>query len=150
MQCARDVAGALLTEVRTIVNRVRVDPVDLRATLLALTEGAVGLEVELSLPEELWDLDPARADAIVRCVQEAITNTLRHAQAKQLVIELEQAVDGSIRIAIRDDGCGGRFVEGGGLAGMRERFGSLGGELSIASGSGQGFSIRGAIPAAGR
>jgi signal transduction histidine kinase len=150
VQCARDVAGALLTEVRTIVNRVRVDPVDLRATLLALTEGAVGLEVELSLPEELWDLDPARADAIVRCVQEAITNTLRHAQAKRLVIELEQAVDGSIRIAIRDDGCGGRFVEGGGLAGMRERFGSLGGELSIASGAGQGFSIRGAIPAAGR
>jgi signal transduction histidine kinase len=83
VQCAREVAGALLAEVRTIVNRVRVDPVDLRATLLALTEGAVGLEVELSLPEDLWDLDPARADAIVRCVQEAITNTLRHAQAKR-------------------------------------------------------------------
>ena len=150
VQCARDVAGALLTEVRTIVNRVRVDPVDLRATLLALTEGAVGLEVELSLPEDLWDLDPARADAIIRCVQEAITNTMRHAHAKRLVIELEQAVDGSICIAIRDDGRGGRFVEGGGLAGMRERFGSLGGELSIASEAGQGFSIRGAIPAAGR
>ena len=150
VQCARDVAGALLAEVRTIVNRVRVDPVDLRATLRALTEGAVGLEVELRLPEELWHLDPARADAIVRCVQEAITNTLRHAQAKRLVIELEQAMDGSVCIAIRDDGRGGRFVEGGGIAGMRERFGSLGGELSIASGSGQGFSIRGAIPAAGR
>jgi signal transduction histidine kinase len=150
VQCAREVAGALLAEVRTIVNRVRVDSVDLRATLLALTEGAVGLEVELSLPEDLWDLDPARADAIVRCVQEAITNTLRHAQAKRLVIELEQAMDGSIRIGIRDDGRGGRFVEGGGLAGMRERFGSLGGELSIASGAGQGFSIHGAIPAAGR
>ena len=150
VQCARDVAGALLAEVRTIVNRVRVDPIDLRATLLALTEGAVGLEVEVSLPEDLWDLDPARANAIVRCVQEAITNTLRHAQAKRLVIELEQAVDGSIRIDIRDDGRGGDFVEGGGLAGMRERFGSLGGELSIASGTGRGFSIRGAIPAAGR
>ncbi|MDB6014878.1 MAG: hypothetical protein JWL65_7128 [Gammaproteobacteria bacterium] len=150
VQCAREVAGALLAGVRTIVNRVRVDPVDLRATLLALTEGAVGLEVELSLSEDLWDLDPARADAIVRCVQEAITNTLRHAQAKRLVIELEQAVDGSICIAIRDDGRGGRFVEGGGLAGMRERFRGLGGELSIGSGAGEGFSIRGAIPAAGR
>lgn len=150
VQCARDVAGALLAEVRTIVNRVRVDPIDLRATLLALTEGAVGLEVELSLPEDLWDLDPARADAIFRCVQEAITNTLRHAQAKRLVVELEQAADGSICIDIRDDGRGGDFVEGGGLAGMRERFGTLGGELSIASGAGQGFNIRGAIPAAGR
>ncbi len=40
VQCAREVAGALLAEVRAIVNRVRVDPVDLRATLLALWKGA--------------------------------------------------------------------------------------------------------------
>jgi signal transduction histidine kinase len=147
VQCARDVAGALLAEVRTIVNRVRVDPVDLRTTLLALTKGAVGLEVDLSLPEELWDLDPARVNAIVRCTQEAITNTLRHAQASQLVIELEQAVDGSVCLAIRDNGHGGSFREGGGLAGMRERFERLGGKLSVASAPGQGFSIRGTIPA---
>jgi two-component system sensor histidine kinase DesK len=82
-------------------------------------------------------------------VQEVITNTLRHARATRLVIELEQAVDGSVCIAARDDGQGGRFVEGGGLTGMRERFGSLGGDLSIVSVPGQGFSIRGAIPAAG-
>ena len=126
---------------------MRVDPVDLRTTLLALTKGAVGLEVELSLPEELWDLDPARVNAIVRCTQEAITNTLRHAQASQLVIELEQAVDGSVCLAIRDNGHGGSFREGGGLAGMRERFERLGGKLSVASAPGQGFSIRGTIPA---
>jgi signal transduction histidine kinase len=149
VQCARDVAGALLAEVRTLVNRVRVESVDLRATLLALTESAVELEVELRLPEDLWALDPPRADAIVRCVQEVITNTLRHARAKRLVIELAQAVDGSVRIATRDDGRGGSFVEGGGLTGMRERFVSLGGDLSIASLPGQGFSIRGALPAAG-
>jgi signal transduction histidine kinase len=148
VRCARDVAGALLAEVRSVVNRVRVDPVDLRATLLGLTEGAVGLDVELSLPEDLWALDPPRADAIVRCVQEVITNTLRHAQAKTLVIALEQAADGSVCITTRDDGRGGRFVEGGGLSGMRERFGSLGGDLTITSLPGQGFSIRGAIPAA--
>lgn len=147
VQCARDVAGALLAEVRTIVNRVRVDPVDLRTTLLALTKGAVGLDVELSLPDELWDLDPARMDAIIRCAQEAITNTLRHAQATRLVIELEQAVDGSVSVAIRDNGRGGSFVEGGGLAGMRERFGRLGGKLSVDSRPGQGFSVRGTIPA---
>jgi signal transduction histidine kinase len=149
VKCARDVAGALLAEVRTVVNQVRVDPGDLRATLLALAEGAVGIDVELNLPKDLCALDPARADAIVRCVQEVITNTLRHANATRLVIDLEQALDGSIRLATRDDGRGGRFVEGGGLAGMRERFGGLGGEVSIASQPGGGFSIRGAIPAAG-
>lgn len=149
VQCARDVAGTLLAEVRTVVNRVRVEPVDLRATLLALTENAVELEVELHLPDDLGALDPPRADAIVRCVQEVITNTLRHARATRLVIELEQAVDGSVRIAARDDGRGGNFVEGGGLTGMRERFGNLGGDLSIASLPGRGFSIRGALPTAG-
>jgi signal transduction histidine kinase len=149
VQCARDVAGALLAEVRTVVNRVRVDPADLRATLLALAEGAVGLDVELNMPEELWALDPARADTIVRCVQEVITNTLRHAQATRLVIQLEQAENGSVCVTTRDDGRGGRFVEGSGLAGMRERFRNLGGDLTVASLPGQGFSIRGAIPAAG-
>jgi signal transduction histidine kinase len=140
------VAGALLAEVRSIVNRVRVDPVDFRATLLAIAEGAVGLKVKLNLPEDLGALDPARADAIVRCAQEAITNTLRHAKATQIDIQVEQAVDGAVRIAVRDDGLGGRFVEGGGLAGMRERFTMLGGELSIGSPEGGGFIIRGAIP----
>jgi signal transduction histidine kinase len=149
VQCARDVAGTLLAEVRTLVTRVRVEPLDLRATLLALTENAVGLEVQLRLPDDLWGLDPPRADAIVRCVQEVITNTLRHARASRLIIELHQPVDGSVRITTRDDGCGGSFVEGEGLTGMRERFGRLGGNLSIASPPGQGFSIRGAIPAMG-
>ena len=102
----------MLTEVRSLVNRVRVDPVDLRETLRALAEGAVGLRVELSVPEDLGALDPARADAITRCAQEAITNTLRHAKATQIDIQVEQAVDGELRIAVRDDGCGGRFVEG--------------------------------------
>jgi signal transduction histidine kinase len=149
VHCARDVAGALLAEVRAVVNRVRVDPADLRATLLTLAEGAVGLDVELNMPDELWALDPARADTIVRCVQEVITNTLRHAQATRLVIKLEQAENGSVCVTTRDDGRGGRFVEGSGLAGMRERFRNLGGDPTVASLPGQGFSIRGAIPATG-
>jgi signal transduction histidine kinase len=146
VRSAREVAGALLAEVRSIVNQVRVDPLDLRETLLALAQGAVGLNVKLNLPEDLAALDPARADAIIRCAQEAITNTLRHAKATQIDIQVEQAVDGEVRIAVRDDGRGGRFVEGGGLAGMRERFTLLGGKLSIGSPEGGGFTIRGAIP----
>jgi signal transduction histidine kinase len=149
VRCAREVAGALLTDVRKIVNRVRVNPLDLQATLHALAEGAVGLKVEVNLPKDLGSLDAARADAIVRCAQEAITNTLRHAKATQIAIEVEQPVDGSVRIAVRDDGRGGRFVEGGGLAGMRERFMMLGGELSIDSREGGGFSIHGALPVGG-
>jgi signal transduction histidine kinase len=146
---ARDVAGNLLSEVRDVVARVRVQPVDLRETLTALTRDLAGLEVRLDLPDDLSAMDPARADALLRCVQELITNTLRHAGARELVIELRQGVDGAVTLSARDDGRGGPFVEGQGLAGMRERFEALGGALSCASAEGQGFRVTGAMPAAG-
>lgn len=149
VKCARDVADGLLAEVRSLVDRIRIDPVDLRTTLHALAEGAVGIEVELNMPDEIWALDPARADAIVRCIQEVITNTLRHAQASRLSITLAQDIDGSISLSTQDDGRGGRIVEGAGLAGMRGRFGSLGGELKVSSLPEQGLSLQGSIPPAG-
>jgi signal transduction histidine kinase len=149
VKCAHDVADALLAEVRSLVSKIRIDPVDLRTTLRALAEGAVGLEVALDMPEEFWALDPARADAIVRCVQEVVTNTLRHARATRLTITLAQGSDGSLSLSTQDDGRGGRIVEGGGLAGMRARFGSLGGGLEFSSLPERGFSLQGSIPPAG-
>lgn len=149
LQCARDIAGGLLDEVRAVVRQVRVQPVDLRATLLSLTQGLVGLQVRLVVPENLQALDPPRADAILRCVQELITNTLRHAQARELRIELQQVADGGLTISASDDGRCGPVVEGQGLAGMRERFELLGGTLSVAAPPGQGVSVYGRIPAAG-
>ena len=149
VRCARAIAGTLLHEVRGVVSQIRVQPVDLRATLLSLTEGLPGLRVNLSIPEELTPLDPARADAILRCVQELITNTLRHAQAHELSIDVQQCVTGALSIAARDDGRGGEVVEGHGLAGMRERFEALGGTVSVACAPGQGFSVQARIPALG-
>ncbi len=149
VRCARAIAGTLLHEVRAVVSQVRVQPIDLRATLLSLTEGLPGLHVDLVIPEDLTALDPARADAILRCVQELITNTLRHAQAHELAIEIRQSASGALSIAARDDGRGGKVVEGRGLAGMRERFEALGGSLSVACAPGQGFSLQGQIPGLG-
>jgi signal transduction histidine kinase len=149
VRCARAIAGTLLDEVRGVVSQIRVQPVDLRATLQSLTEGLPGLRVELTIPDELTALDPARADAILRCVQELITNTLRHAQAHELSIEIRQSIDGALSIAARDDGRGGEVIEGQGLAGMRERFEALGGTLSVACAPGRGFSVQGQIPALG-
>jgi signal transduction histidine kinase len=149
VRCARAIAGTLLAEVRDVVSQVRVQPVDLRATLLALTAGLPGLQVNLEIPETLTALDPARADAILRCVQELITNTLRHAQAHELAIEIRQSADGALSIAARDDGRGGEVIEGHGLAGMRERFEALGGSLSVAAAPGRGFRVQGQIPALG-
>ena len=149
VRCAREVAGNLLNEVRSVVSRIRVEPVDLRAALRALAESAAGLKVQLALPEEFPAIDAARADAIVRCVQESVTNTLRHAHARALVIELTCTPDGSVTIRTGDDGKGGPVVEGSGITGMRERFEMLGGSLSIASTPGMGLEINGTLPALG-
>ena len=149
VRCARTIAGTLLAEVRDVVSLIRLQPLDLRATLLSLTEGLPGLQVKLAIPNDLSTLDPARADAILRCVQELITNTLRHAQAHELSIEIRQASDGSLSIAAGDDGRGGEVIEGRGLAGMRERFEALGGSLSVACAPGRGFTMQGQIPALG-
>ncbi len=148
---ARDIAGELLDEVRKVVRQVRVLPVDLHTTLRALAEGAADLDVRLVLPETLGALDAPRADALLRCVQELITNTRRHAGARQLRIELVQAPNGEIQLTAKDDGVGTDtdVAEGQGLAGMRERFEALGGWLAVLSRRGEGFQVSGAIPPVG-
>jgi len=148
LSCARAVSGELLEQVRAVVGRSRVPPIDLRTTLEALANSVNGLSVRVILPDDLAVLDPARADTILRCAQEAITNTLRHAGARELVIEVQDNGSGVVVVA-RDDGRGGKFVIGHGLLGMRERFEMFGGSLSIASQEGEGFSIRGIIPRVG-
>ena len=127
VRCARQLAGTLLNEVRDVVSQIRVQPVDLRATLKSLTEGLAALRVNLIISDDLAAIDAVRADAILRCVQELITNTLRHAQARELLVEISQSESGGVLIRARDDGRGGENVAGHGLAGMRERFESLGG-----------------------
>jgi signal transduction histidine kinase len=129
------------------VSRFRVQPLDLRAALERLAAGAQGLRVLLRLPPDLAVSDPVRAEAIVRCVQEVITNTMRHARARELVIELRNE-HGGLVVTAQDDGRGGRFTPGNGLEGMRERFETLGGSLAISSAEGAGFIIKGVLPLA--
>lgn len=144
---ARTAAGELLDQVRSVVSRFRVEPLDVRAALETLAAGAQGLRVILRLPPGLVVSDPARAETLVRCVQEVITNAMRHARARELVIEMRNESGGLI-VTAQDDGRGGLFTPGNGLEGMRERFESLGGSLAISSSEGSGFMVRGVLPLA--
>lgn len=148
VRSARETARALLEQVRTVVGKARVEPIDLKRALEAMAENVGDLRVSLTLPDELAALDAARAETLLRCVQEVITNTLRHAHASELLIELKQTEDGEVSIAVRDDGKGGPFVPGNGLVGMRERFERLGGSL-LATGEDGGFRLYGALPPVG-
>src|SRR5262249_35154667 len=72
---------------------------------------------------------------IMRIVQEAVTNILKHAQARTLSVCARTISSAEIAIEIADDGCG--IVEprthGRGLANMRYRAARLGGALDVES-----------------
>ena len=91
-----------------------------------------------------------------RIAQEAITNVIRHAQARAVDVELSEA-NGTLQLVVRDDGRGfdvaatrRRAAQGGsqGLLGMQERVALAGGELEIDSTPGRGTSIRARLPLA--
>jgi len=79
-------------------------------------------------------------------LREAITNVLRHAQARHCRIALAQA-DGQVCLRIEDDGRGSEAGtrEGFGLTSMRARIEALGGRLDRDGGDGRGVGTRLAI-----
>ena len=122
---------------------------DVEKVYLALVSGVPEPMIHLDLPAELAMTDPRRAQVLLRCAQEMITNSVRHARAKNLWISLTQDAEGEVLTA-RDDGRGVNNVEtGNGLNGMAERLRQLGGELKIESSPGAGFSLRAWIPVEG-
>jgi signal transduction histidine kinase len=132
---AREVTARLLRNVRDVAIELRDDPpLDLADTLRALAHGAPGLAVHLAMPEGLSIVDPARSHCLLRCAQEILTNTLRHARAQNLWITVAVA-DGAITLEAYDDGRGVAELRAGqGLTGMRARLEELGGRLRIAVG----------------
>jgi signal transduction histidine kinase len=135
----RDVVGALRTSER----------LDVAHALEVLAGSATELKVHLTTPLGLTLEDPERAHALLRCVQEAITNTRKHARAENLWIEVREEA-GTLVVDVRDDGRGASAggEPGFGLAGMRERFARLGGEVRIAPPGGQGFALTARLPMA--
>ena len=115
-------------------------------SLLALAEGVPALDVQLELPELLEVEDPEVAQVLLRCAQEIITNTVRHAGASQLSLSLSQN-EGGLRLQARDDGRGSEgATPGNGLRGMRERLSACGGRVDIMTSPGQGFALDVRLP----
>jgi signal transduction histidine kinase len=146
---ARDVNVRLLRNVRDVVGAMRVSQgTELGQALRTLVEDLPGLTVHLALPDALVIDDAARAHCVLRCVQEIVTNTLRHARARNLWIAIEQRA-GAITVDARDDGRGAEGVEAGnGLTGMRARIEELGGFLQIAPAP--SFSVTAQLPLGGK
>jgi signal transduction histidine kinase len=140
-------ARLLLTDVREAVSEMREERgVDLASALRTLSEGVPALEVRLDLPETLRIDDPERAQVLLRCAQEIITNTVRHSGASRLDLRLEPRV-GEILMQARDDGRGSDSpTPGNGLRGMRERLAACGGQVDIITAPGKGFALDVRLP----
>jgi len=144
------VAKLLLAEVREVVGGLR-DPrqADLRRAFGLLCQGVIAPRIHLELPADLERVDPLCAHIFFRCVQEAITNAIKHASAGNLWVEMKNAGD-KWELIVRDDGRGSASVlPGNGLKGMAERFEEVNGRLKYESEPGQGFTLRASIPHSG-
>lgn len=141
---ARGIARDLMRDVRSAVGTQRELAPDLRGALEQVTTDLPGLEVCLTVDEALRP-DPDTVTALVRTTQEIVTNTLRHARARTLWVEVGLRGD-RIRLTAHDDGVGAAdYAPGNGLRGMTERVQELGGTIDVEAG--QGFRIRLAVPA---
>jgi signal transduction histidine kinase len=102
-----------------------------------------GLALDLALPDQL-NLSPARTEAVLRIIDEALANSWRHSQAQRVRVCV-RPLPQRIEIEIADDGCGGarESALGMGLANMRQRAESLpDARFSINSPEGGGTLIR--------
>jgi len=145
---ARNLSRSLMTKVRDVVGTLRIDsPCDIASMLRELVAYLPKPAVHLSVPPDIQVQSAVQAQALMRCVQEIITNAIKHADAKNLWLELHRQGDG-VRIVARDDGRGASAAVklGNGLQGMRDRFEELGGRLTFRTGDGSGFMLDGWLP----
>jgi signal transduction histidine kinase len=145
---AQSTAKHLLADVREVVSELRQDDaIDLTQALRSLIEGVPGLNVHLSTPPRFEVEDPRRAQMLLRCLQEIVTNTVRHANARNLWLAFEHHGADELRLEARDDGRGApHYKPGNGMTGMRERLAEFGGEVSVSTAAQGGFRLTMSLP----
>jgi signal transduction histidine kinase len=108
--------------------------------------------IRCALATTLSDLQIAddRATALFRILQEALTNVIRHAEARQVDVELD-ADDTTVRLLVRDDGRGipaaeARNPRALGLIGMHDRALLFGGHVTVTGAPGEGTTVAVSMP----
>jgi two-component system, NarL family, sensor histidine kinase UhpB len=144
---------ASIEDVRRIAQRLRPEPLEdlgLGGALMALSR-RMGeqseLRIDCEISTELTPQPPECELVIYRVAQEAMTNAVRHAEARSVKVALRAGPE-RLTLSVRDDGRGlrERRPEGGGTRGMRERAGLVGGRLRISSAPGAGTEVRLDVP----
>ena len=156
LQTIRTTGTAALADMRRVVAMVRapeddrpLEPQPGMAELPRLIEHAraAGLDANLIVEGDQFDLPEGLDLAVYRIVQEALTNTRRHASARSAQVTVRFGAD-DVEVLVSDDGTGasGDQSSGHGLIGMRERAALYGGRLETTSGPGGGFVVHAVLP----
>ena len=151
---------AALTELRRLLGVIRAEddrgapayapqPGIERIDDLVVQVRETGLPVELSVLGDARPLPEGVGLCAYRIVQEALTNTLKHAHASTAQVQLRYVAD-ALELQVLDDGRRTTSLngetDGQGLIGMRERVALFGGELTAGRRSGRGYEVRARLP----
>jgi signal transduction histidine kinase len=115
---------------------------------IAMLRHQSGLAVDLEVAPDLR-LPPQHAEALYRIVKEALSNVVKHAQARRAGIVVAPR-EGGVGVRVEDDGVGfptgGPAVDAFGLRGMHERVRALGGTVQVGNRSTGGAYVRADLP----
>ena len=136
--------------VRVLSNTARDDGETFGAAIRRIADRVEQTGVSVSTDVRLDATVSAEQEAaIVRIVQESLTNVMLHSDAKNVALTIT-ADDGSVDLSISDDGHAVEALEGSsggnGLRGMRDRVRELGGTIDIGPGEGGGWTVRAWMP----
>ncbi|MCC8616624.1 sensor histidine kinase [Xanthomonas vesicatoria] len=125
-------SAELLADIRNVVQSMRDDRgLDLQTALRALAAPFPRPALRLRIDPDVRITDARVAELLLRLVQEALTNAVRHADADEVAVHL-QCENAQLRVDIQDDGRRAeRIHEGNGITGMRERLAALHGQLEL-------------------
>lgn len=113
-------------------------------------EERTGIECEVSLPDEMLQIDSVVATTVYRIIQEALTNVARHSNAARVELRI-RVRSAEVLLEVRDDGRGITSQEVGsgrslGLIGIRERAAIVGGSTRFEGVEGRGTIVSVRIP----
>lgn len=159
IRTALRLSRSCLAEARRSVNALRPGPLEADDLLGALRSTVADWQERTRVPCRFTvtgtpvPVDPARQTAVLRIVQEGLSNVARHADAARATVTVSY-LDDQVMIDVFDDGVGfdpsapmPPGAEGGyGLSAARERLDQVGGWLAVESAPGAGATLTATVP----
>jgi two-component system, NarL family, sensor histidine kinase UhpB len=140
---------------RTMLDRLRpmaLGHVPLKDLLERLVNERARQAPQTSFGFSAEELAPSYGDSVdltvYRCIQESLTNAIRHAQARHINVKVHELTGAALKVTVRDNGRGidANAAAGLGIRGMQERVEGLGGRYQVQTETGRGTCVDINIP----